>query len=475
MKDVIIIGGGVIGASIARELSKYELDITLLEKDSDIAEGVSKANSGIVHAGFNEEEGTLKGKLNILGNTMFDELSRDLDFPFKRNGALVLALDNREIYELRDIKKKGEKLGVKGLEILNKDQVLSLESNVSDRVQGALYAKSSGIVSPYEMTIALAENANMNGVEFRFNSEVSNILKTEFGYKVELKDGESLLSKVVINAAGLNGDVINNMVNTEKYKIEGVKGEYILFDKSVGGLVNKTLFRMPNKVTKGVLVTKTVDGNILVGPNANKVNEKDKLETTKEGLDEIINKGKDTINGLPMNKVITTFVGIRPHLKKDFVIEEVSGSENFINVIGIESPGLTAAPAIAVYVKDMISKNIKLKEKNNFKPKRKGIIKFNYLSIEEKNELIKLYPSYGKLVCKCELITEGEIIDAIRRPLGAKTVDGVKRRTRATMGGCQGVGCLIPIAKIIKNELNCELDEVVKDSRGSNVLGYKEV
>ena len=475
MKDVVIIGGGVIGASIARELSKYELDITVLEKENDLAEGVSKANSGIVHAGFNEKPETLKGKLNLLGNNMFDELSRELDFSFKRNGALVLAFNDEEMEKIKELKENGEKLGVKGLEILSKEQVLNQEKNISSKVLGALYAKSSGIVNPYEMTIALAENANMNGVEFKFNSEVVYILKMDSYYKIKLKNGEDILSKVVINAAGLNADLINNRINNKKYKIEGIKGEYVLFDKSVGGLVNKTLFRVPTNISKGVLVTKTTDGNILVGPSAIKVDDKEALNTNKKVLGEILGKGKNIITSLPLNKVITTFVGIRPHISDDFIIEEDTENKNFINVIGIESPGLTAAPAIAVYVKELLEKNIKLKKKTDFNPIRVGIKKFNNLSIEEKNELIKINPAYGIMICKCELITEGEIIDSIKRPLGARTVDGVKRRTRATMGGCQGVGCLIPIAKILKRELNCSYDEVIKGKEGSSILGYEEV
>ena len=249
----------------------------------------------------------------------------------------------------------------------------------------------------------------------------------------------------------------------------------MLFDKSVGGLVNKTLFRVPTNISKGVLVTKTTDGNILVGPSAIKVDDKEALNTNKKVLGEILGKGKNIITSLPLNKVITTFVGIRPHIADDFIIEEDTENKNFINVIGIESPGLTAAPAIAVYVKELLEKNIKLKKKTDFNPIRVGIKKFNNLSIEEKNELIKINPAYGNMICKCELITEGEIIDSIKRPLGARTIDGVKRRTRATMGGCQGVGCLIPIAKILKRELNCNYDEVIKGKEGSSILGYEEV
>lgn len=473
MKDIIIVGGGVIGTSIARELSKYKLNTVLVEKYDDVASGVSKANSGIVHAGYNEKLGTLKGKLNILGNEMFDELSKDLDFPFKRNGALILAFSEDDMVKLKELKLNGEMLGVKGLEILRREEILSLENNVSEKVLGALYAKTFGIVSPYEMVIALAENANINGVEFKFNTEVINIEKICDGYKVTLSNGEYLESKCVINAAGINGDIINNMINDHQYKIKGVKGEYILFDKIAGRLVKKTLFQVPDKISKGVLVTPTIDGNLMIGPNAHKGDKID-IKTTKEGLGEVIDKAKRSVSELPLNRIITTFVGVRPCLKSDFIIEEVKCAKNFINVIGIDSPGLTAAPAIGMYVKDLIKDSFNLIPKDNFISTRRGIIKFDKLGMAEKNELIKRDCNYGKIVCKCELITEGEIIDAINRPLGARSVDAVKRRTRATMGGCQGVGCLIPISKIIARELNIDISEVMKNKKGSNMIGYKE-
>ncbi|MGL5417742.1 MAG: NAD(P)/FAD-dependent oxidoreductase [Clostridium sp.] len=472
MKDVIIIGSGVIGCSVARELSKYNLDIEVLEKDLDVAEGISKANSGIVHAGFNEKEGTKKAKFNIEGNKMFDKLSKDLDFSFKRNGALVLAFNEEEVKTIENLKKNGEKLGVDGLEILSFEEVKKLEENISDKVCKALYAKSSGIVSPYEMTIALAENAVMNGVNFRFDAEVSNIEKIENGYKVTLKNGETLESKIVINAAGINSDKINNMISEKKYTHQLVKGEYCLLDKVSGNLVNSTIFKTPNKVSKGILVTKTVDGNLLIGPTAEKV-KSNTLETNKKELDRVIEEANKSINNINVGKILTTFAGMRPHLEEgDFVIES---KDNFISLVGIESPGLTAAPAIGVYVRDLVKGIINLEEKKDFIKDRKGIVKFQGLSVEEKNKLIKENEKYGKIICKCELITEGEIVDAINRPLGARTVDGVKRRTRATMGGCQGVGCLLPISKIISRELNIPLAEVMKNEKCSNVIGFKEV
>lgn len=471
MKDIIIIGGGIIGCSIGRELSKYNLDITILEKNADVAEGISKANSGIVHAGYNEKLGTLKGKFNIEGNKMFDKLAKDLDFTFKRNGALVLAFNREEVKVLEELKENGEKLVVDGLEILSLEEVRKLEENVSDKVCKALYAKTSGIVNPYEMTIAMAENACENGVDFKFEAEVIDIKKMDECYKVTLKNGEEIEAKLVINAAGIHSDKINNLVNENKYNHRFIKGEYCLLDKVSGGLVNKTIFRTPSKMGKGILVTKTVDGNLLIGPTAKEVH-RESLENTKATLEEVMKRANESVENINMGKILTTFAGLRPHLETgDFVIE---ADDNFISLVGIESPGLTAAPAIAKYVEEMVSKKIDLEEKKEFIKTRKGILKFGSLTIEEKNRLIKENPSYGKMICKCELITEGEIVDAINRPLGARTVDGVKRRTRATMGGCQGGGCLLPISKIISRELNIPITEVNKNLKCSNVIGFKE-
>lgn len=472
MDDIVIIGAGVVGCAIARELSKYNLNISVVEKNSDVAEGVSKANSGIIHGGFNEKEGTLKCKLNLQGNKMIENLSKDLDFKFIRNGALVLAFDEKEIERIQYLKSNGDKNGVSNLKILERDEVLKLEKNLNPKVQKALYAETSGIVSPYEMTLAFAENACENGVKFKFNGEVSSIVKEGDCYSLSLKNGEEMKSKLVINAAGLMGGIINNMVSSKKYEINPVKGEYCLFDKEVGTSCEKTLFQVPTELSKGVLITPTVDGNLLLGPNAKA---QETAGTSRKGIDEIIEKSKKSIENLPLNKVLNTFSGLRPKIKgDDFIIEEAEGNERFINVIGIDSPGLTAAPAIGCYVAEIIKKKMELKKKDNFKSKRKGIVKFFSLSPEKKNEIIAENPAYGKMICKCELVTEGEIIDSIRRPLGATTIDGVKRRTRAMMGGCQGIGCMIPISTILSRELHRDIVSINKNNDNSSVIGFKE-
>ena len=444
----------------------------MVEKNSDVSEGISKGNSGIVHAGYNEKIGTLKAKLNIEGNKIFDDLSRDLQFPFKRNGAFILAFSDEEMKTLESLKENGEKLGVEGLEILTREEALNIEPNLNKEIVGVLNVKTSGIVSPYEMTIALAENAAENGVEFKLNSKVTSIEKISEGYKVTLNNKELVSGKIIINASGLEGAFLNNLVSMSKREINPVKGEYCLFDKVAGAMINKTLFQVPNKLSKGVLVTPTAEGNLLVGPNAV---EGKTLETSREGIDEILDKSKKSLEELPVARILNTFSGIRPKTKGgDFIIEEVEDAKNFINVIGIDSPGLTAAPAIGVYVVNMIKERLDLVEKKNFKKTREKIVRFAELSLEEKNKLIKEKPAYGHMVCKCEFITEGEIVEAIHRPIKALTVDAIKRRTRASMGGCQGIGCTLPISKILSRELGIDISDINKNSEGSPVIGFKE-
>ncbi|WP_346966809.1 NAD(P)/FAD-dependent oxidoreductase [Clostridium perfringens] len=472
MRDIIVIGAGVVGCSIARELSKYNLDVLVVEKNSDVSEGISKGNSGIVHAGYNEKIGTLKAKLNIEGNKIFDDLSRDLQFPFKRNGAFILAFSDEEMKTLESLKENGEKLGVEGLEILTREEALNIEPNLNKEIVGVLNVKTSGIVSPYEMTIALAENAAENGVEFKLNSKVTSIEKISEGYKVTLNNKELVSGKLIINASGLEGAFLNNLVSMSKREINPVKGEYCLFDKVAGAMINKTLFQVPSKLSKGVLVTPTAEGNLLVGPNAV---EGKTLETSREGIDEILDKSKKSVEELPLARILNTFSGIRPKTNHgDFIIEEVEDAKNFINVIGIDSPGLTAAPAIGVYVVNMIKDKLDLIEKKNFKKTREKIARFAELSLKEKNRLIKEKPAYGHMVCKCEFVTEGEIVEAIHRPIPALTVDAIKRRTRASMGGCQGIGCTLPISKILSRELGIDISDINKNSEGSPVIGFKE-
>lgn len=470
MFDVTIIGAGIVGCSISRELSKYNLKTCVLEKSSDVGSGTSKANSAIVHAGHDADPSTLKGKLNAKGNEMYTDLSNELDFPFKRNGSLVLCFDKEHLGDLESLLHQGEENGVPGLVILDGDQVREMEPNVTKRCVGALYAPTGGIVCPYEMTIAMAENSYTNGVKFEFETEVTSIEKKLNSYVIKTNKN-TIETKIIINAAGLFSDEINNMVSKYKFKILPKRGEYVLFDKAVGDLVTKTIFQLPTKLGKGVLVTPTVDGNLLIGPDAVDATSKADLFTTQAGIDDILLNAQHSLEDpLPMNMVITSFAGNRAkNIGNDFIIGEAQDVKNFINVASIDSPGLTSAPSIAVMVTDLVLEKLSPEKNTSFNPIRKGIRKFREMSNEERKEIIKKIPEYGKIICRCETVTEGEIIDSIRRPLGAKTLDGVKRRTRAGMGRCQSGFCATRVVDILSKELNIPRSEVTK-SGGDSIL-----
>lgn len=470
MFDITIIGAGVIGCNIARELSKYNLKICVLEKGSDVAVGTTKANSAIVHSGYDAKTGTLKAKLNVEGNSMFDKLSKELDFPFKRNGSLVLCFNDNDSYKLEELKERGERNGVPNLKILNKDEVRKLEPNIGEDVVSALYAPTGGIVCPYEMTIGLAENAYTNGVEFKFNEEVKNISKKNDEFNIKTNKG-NIKCKLLINAAGLYADFINNIISKNKINIIPRKGEYCLFDKEAGKMVSKTLFQLPTKMGKGVLVTPTVDGNLLIGPNAVDIEDKEDKTTTREGLSYILNRAKLSVNEIPMRKIITSFAGLRAHSSEDdFIIGESADVKNFINVAGIDSPGLSSSPAIAKMVENIVVEKLKPEKNEDFNPIRRGIPKFREMNNEERKKLIAKDARYGNIVCRCETVTEGEIVNAIKRPLGARNLDGIKRRTRAGMGRCQSGFCSTKLVDILARELNISKLEVTKFGGKSNIL-----
>lgn len=475
MFDVTIIGAGIIGCAISRELSKYKLKTCVIEKSIDLASGTTKANSAIVHSGFDTKPNSLKAKLNVQGNEMFTQLSKELDFPFKRNGSLVLCFDHSQIDDLKALLKQGITNGVPNLVILSGEEVRKLEPNVSDKCVAALYAPTGGIVCPYEFTIGYAENAYTNGVEFKFETEVINIEKMTNDYIIKTNKG-IIQTKLIINTAGLFSDDMNNMVSNNKLKITPRKGEYILFDRSVGDLVTSTIFQLPTKLGKGILVTPTIHGNLLIGPTAVDIDDKKNLYTTREGLDTIISKAQLSIqNPLPINMSITSFAGNRStNPSDDFIIAEALDAKNFINVAAISSPGLTSAPSIALMVSDIVVKNLSPEKNINFNPIRKGIKKFIDMSNEERKEIIKKIPEYGKVICRCETVTEGEIIDAIRRPLGAKTLDGIKIRTRAGTGRCQAGFCSTKIIEILSKELNIPSLKITKFGGNSVLLTGKK-
>lgn len=462
MYDVVIIGGGVTGCAVARELSGYRYKTIVLERCSDICEGTSKANSGIVHAGFDAEPGSRMAKMNVRGNAKMEQLSKELDFPFKRNGALVLCFDENDMDELEHLMEKGRKNGVPDLQILSKEEVKEKEPNVSDKVVAALYAPTSGIVCPFGLTIALAENACENGVEFARETEVLDIRHRESGYQVETNKG-IYETKIVINAAGVYADVFHNMVSREKMTITPRKGEYCLFDKQEGAMVHSTLFQIPTKSGKGILVTPTVHGNLLMGPTAVDIEDKENVQTTVEGMAEVLRKAALSVPKIPMKQIITSFTGLRAcEQRHDFIIGEAADAPGFIDVAGIASPGLSSAPAIGEYVAGLVQEMMPAEVKPDFKATRKRIPSVAEASFEEKQALIAKNPQYANVICRCELVTEGEIVDAIRRPVGATTLDGVKRRTRAGMGRCQAGFCSPKTVEILARELGKDMGEITK-------------
>ena len=470
MYDVLIVGAGVIGSAVARELSAYSLSVAVAEKENDVAMGTSKANSGIVHAGFDAKTGTNKAIYNVLGARMFPKLAEELDFPYRKNGALVLCFEESGRSKLNELMEQGKRNGVSGLSVIEGDAVRQMEPNVSDRVVAALYAETSGIVSPYEMTIALAENACVNGVEFLLGQEVKHIEKSDNGFEVQLTD-KTVQAKIVVNCAGVYADdVYNEFTNSQSMKIITRKGEYCLLDKKCGGLTDATLFQLPSDMGKGILVAPTTHGNIIVGPTAADLPVKDDIDTTLTGLNVAFDTATKSVPSLSRRNIITQFAGLRAHPEEnDFIIGE-SEIPNFYNFDGIESPGLTASPAIAVDVAEEIAARLKAVKKANFNPRRRGIPCFAKMSDSEREQLIAQNPLYGKIVCRCENVTEGEIVDSIRRPLGATDLDGVKRRTRAGMGRCQMGFCTPRIMEILSRELGKDMTEITKYGKGSRVV-----
>lgn len=470
MLDVIIIGAGIIGCATARELSRYNVDVLVLERHNDVSCGASKANSGIVHAGFDAHPGTQKAFFNVVGARMYENLSKELDFPYIKNGAYVLNFSKDGQAKLEELYNQGVENGVVGHKIVSGDEVRANEPSVSTEVVSALYVPTSAIVGPYEATLAFAENANVNGVRFEFEQTVKNIEKKEDVFVITT-DKRVFESKIVINCAGVYSDEINNLVSNKKEKIVARKGEYCLLDKAHGDICKSTLFQLPTVMGKGVLVTPTTHGNVIVGPTAKDVDDKDYVDTTYEGLNTALNKASLSVPNLPRRGIITQFSGLRAHnVDGDFVIGESEKCKGFYNALGIESPGLTCAPAIGEYLAKEVANSLNLKKKGNFIAKRQGIKRFATMTDEERAEAIAKNSLYGKIVCRCEVVTEAEIIDSIIRPIGARDFDGIKRRTRAGMGRCQSGFCLPKIMEIIARELGQDILSVSKKGKGSEFL-----
>ena len=469
--DVIIIGAGVTGAAVARELSRYETNVCVLEKEEDVCCGTSKANSAIIHAGYDCEPGSNMARMNVRGNAMMDDLCRDLDIPFKRNGSLVVCIHEELLPGLKELYDRGVKNGVPGMKLLTREEALAMEPNISDDVKGALYAETAGIICPFKLNIAMAENANQNGVDFRFNTCVEKLTREDDGlWHIRTNNGE-YTAKYVVNAAGVYADVFHNMVSEQKINIIERRGEYYLLDRTVGDHVSHTIFPQPTKYGKGILVAPTVHGNLLVGPTAIDQEDKEATNTTPRGLSEIAEKASENVRNLPLRSVITSFSGLRAHENHhEFILGEVSDAPHFIDCAGIESPGLTSSPAIGEYIGNLLRDKMGLTEKANWISTRKDVLDPKKLSIEERNELIRKNPAYGQIICRCESVTEGEILDAIHRPLGARSLDGVKRRTRAGMGRCQAGFCSPRVMDILARELNLPLTEITKSGGKSNIV-----
>jgi len=469
--DVAVIGGGVVGGLVLRELTKYKLNVCLLEKESDVAMGASKANSGIVHAGFDAPTGSNKAKFNVLGNKMMESVTAELGVKFKRNGSLVVAFSEEDIKTLATLRARGEENGVEGLEIIDGARLREMEKNISDAALAALYAPTGGIVCPYELTIAAIGNAMDNGAELFTDFAVKKIGKENGGYVLIAENGREVKAKAVINCAGLYSGKIAEMIGDNDINVSARKGEYVLLDRECGDFVSHTLFFTPTPKGKGVLITQTVDGNILIGPTASEQADGN-TETSADGLSFVMEKAMQICKKPPFSNIITSFAGVRAYSDRhDFIIEKSKKAKGFIHCAGIESPGLTASPAIAEYVvKTLVGSLLALERNESFNGTRMPDGYFKDLPIEEKNKIIERDPSYGKIVCRCERITEGEILRSLRVNPPATDIDGVKRRTRSGMGRCQGGFCQPHIAELIAKERGVTLTEVTKNGEGSNLL-----
>ena len=471
MYDVIIIGAGVCGAASARELSRCAARVCVLEKEEDVCCGTSKANSAIVHAGYDAAPGSLMAKLNVRGNALMGDLAKDLDIPFRRIGSLVVCLSEEDMPGLQALYDRGQANGVPDLRIIYHDELLQMEPNLSEETYAALYAPTAGIVCPFGLNIALAENAAMNGVEFHFDTEVQSLERRQGGGWILHTSQGSYETRLVVNAAGVYADSLHNMISSGKIHITPRRGDYCLLDKTTGSHVNHTIFPLPGKYGKGILVSPTIHGNLLLGPTAIDVADPEATNTTADGLAQVLENAGRYVKEIPYKNVITSFAGLRAHEDgHEFIIGEVPGAENFIDCAGIESPGLTSSPAIGEMVAEIVRAKLELSEKEHFISRRKDIMNPTQLPDGERQEWIRRHPAYGHIVCRCEHISEGEILDAIHRPLGARSLDGVKRRVRAGMGRCQGGFCSPRVMELLSRELDIPLEQITKRGGASTLL-----
>ena len=471
MYDILIIGAGVVGCALARKLSRYEGKIAVAERAEDVADGASKANSGIVHAGFDAKPGTKKAYYNVKGANMYEAQARELGVPYARIGALVLGFSEEDRITLQKLYEQGQKNGVEQLRVIERDEILSLEPQTNPDVVCALYAPTSAVVSPYEMTLALAYHAAQNGVEFLLDCPVEKVWAENGAWRAKTPRG-TLEARAVVNCAGVGAADIHNMLSDEKMEIVPRRGEYYLLDHTVKCPFSRTMFQVPSKMGKGVLISPTAHGNALLGPSAENIDDPLDTRTTRKGLDFVLEKCRLTWPKVTTRPVITTFAGIRAHpVSDDFVIGKVHGApENAFEAAGIESPGLTAAPAIAEDLGSLVAQSLHLAPKETVIPPVPLLKPFSAMSDEERADACRRDPDYGRIVCRCEVVTEAEIRDAIRRPVGARSIDGVKRRTRAGMGRCQGGFCSPRVMELLCEERGVSPLEITKCGGESKLL-----
>jgi len=479
--DFIIIGAGIVSSMIARELSKYEVSVLVIEKESDVGAGTSSANTAIIHAGYDPVPGTLKADLNVKGNKLWDEVAFELGIPFKRTGDYVIAVGENEKGKLFELLERGRKNGVVGLEILSKDEILSRLPYLNPNVTMAMYAKTGGIVDPFQAVLASFENAVENGVKLYLETTFEDFIfdgKKIVGVKT---DKGEFFSEWVINASGLFADEVMHKAHIhEEFKITPRKGEYFVFDRN-DFAINEVLFPVPTETSKGIMVTTTVHGNTIIGPDSHEISDKEDKSNTREGLEYVFENAKKLVPSINLKHAIAVFAGLRAtgnartpnpnvNYNHDFLIE-VEKDIGLVNVAGIDSPGLASSPAIAKYVVELLKDaGVKLKEKKEWNPIRPARPRFRELTNEERALLVKRDPTYGRIICRCELVTEGEILAEIHAPIPARTYDAIKRRTWLGTGRCQGAFDTPRVVEILSRELNIPPTEVTKKGKNSKFL-----
>ncbi len=469
--DVAVVGAGVIGAAIARRLSSYKLDVVLLEKEVDACFGVSKANSGIIHAGFHHGPELLKARLEILGNMMFDRLQEELGFPFRRCGVLVAALNQEEMKAVEKLYETGLRNRSIGIELAGRERMLALEPNLNPDVVGGLYAPSGGVIEPYRFVFALIENAQGNGVELATGFQLGEVQRAGGVFRLASTDGRSVRARYAVNAAGLHADRVSALFGAEAFRVTPRKGEEFLLDRNARGLPGRVIYPVPTPVSKGILVIPTVEGTCMVGPTAVEIEDKEDLATSRANLEVVFASARRLVPALSERDIITSFAGLRPTLEGgDFLIESSGKVPALVQVAGLQSPGLTASPAVAEYVKDLLKKaGLTLEEKPDWNPRLPAVPRMRELTPSQVDELARRDPAYGEVVCRCEGVSEAEIVAAVRR--GHRTLDGIKFYTRAQMGRCQGGFCTYRILRILARETGLPVQAITKRGPGSELLG----